>query len=278
MFNAYRLAEPLGYWNAFGLHGGDRRSMLGRRLRRARAQRPGRLFVARRRAARPRRRAVLAFSRGSWLRSVLRSGRGGRRSTRGAYAALVVSSSSPRRRRVGVAYRVASGGVHDRATSPAAAAAREGPSARLAARGARRSCRRCSVGSRIASAAPFPRRRAFGAAHAVALAGGGRGCGRAARSLAGGGAERVLAELRDGSRPAPRSGLDLNDRLFSISGNGGARRSRSPGTAAVRRPVVGTGAGTFEILWYERRPSTSSWCATRTRCTSRRSASSGSSA
>ena len=49
-------------------------------------------------------------------------------------------------------------------------------------------------------------------------------------------------------------GSDLNDRLFSISGNGRAEQLRVAWDASWDRPVLGNGSGTFEYLWYERRP------------------------
>jgi hypothetical protein len=47
---------------------------------------------------------------------------------------------------------------------------------------------------------------------------------------------------------------DLNDRLFSIAGNGRSDQLRVSWDAAREARVAGNGAGTFEYLWYERRP------------------------
>src|SRR5262249_2267838 len=48
--------------------------------------------------------------------------------------------------------------------------------------------------------------------------------------------------------------VDLNDRLFSVSGNGRSEQLRVAWHAGRERPVLGYGSGTFEYLWYERRP------------------------
>ncbi len=51
------------------------------------------------------------------------------------------------------------------------------------------------------------------------------------------------------------SGPGLNDRLFSASGGGRAESIRVAWDSAVSRiPSSEPGAGTFEIVWYERRP------------------------
>ena len=52
----------------------------------------------------------------------------------------------------------------------------------------------------------------------------------------------------------PVGGVDLNDRLFSVSGNGRSEQLRVAWDAGREHPFVGQGSGTFEYLWYERRP------------------------
>ncbi len=47
---------------------------------------------------------------------------------------------------------------------------------------------------------------------------------------------------------------DLNERLFSVSGNGRSELFRIAWDAGRERPLVGYGSGSFEYLWYERRP------------------------
>lgn len=73
--------------------------------------------------------------------------------------------------------------------------------------------------------------------------------------VASGGPRRAASELRARFDAAPVTGVDLNARLFSASGNG---RGESIGVAwdAFReRPALGYGAGSYEYLWYERRES-----------------------
>jgi O-antigen ligase/polysaccharide polymerase Wzy-like membrane protein len=50
-------------------------------------------------------------------------------------------------------------------------------------------------------------------------------------------------------------GAVLNDRLFSVAGNGRSETISVAWDMAARHPVVGTGAGTFEYVWYRERPS-----------------------
>jgi hypothetical protein len=71
-----------------------------------------------------------------------------------------------------------------------------------------------------------------------------------------GGPGAALAELRDRfDAPVGAYGPDLNSRLFSLSGNGRSQSIEVAWHAARERPWVGHGAGSFEYLWYERRPS-----------------------
>jgi hypothetical protein len=66
---------------------------------------------------------------------------------------------------------------------------------------------------------------------------------------------RALDALRDRFDAEPAVGnVDLNERLFSISGNGRSEQLRVAWAAGRERPIVGNGSGTFEYLWYERRP------------------------
>ena len=71
--------------------------------------------------------------------------------------------------------------------------------------------------------------------------------------VAAGGPSRGFSELKERFEADPVTGVDLNTRLFSVSGNG---RSESIGVAweaAQERAVVGHGSGSYEFLWYERR-------------------------
>ena len=85
---------------------------------------------------------------------------------------------------------------------------------------------------------------------AVAVLGGGRGRGLVARVARCGG--RRSSRTRFNAEPV--GGVDLNERLFSVSGNGRSEQLRVAWDAGRERPFVGNGAGTFEYLWYERRP------------------------
>jgi hypothetical protein len=71
-----------------------------------------------------------------------------------------------------------------------------------------------------------------------------------------GGPRQALSELRDRfDAPAGAYGPNLNARLFSLSGNGRSESIEVAWDAARERPWTGHGAGSFEYLWYERRPS-----------------------
>jgi hypothetical protein len=51
-----------------------------------------------------------------------------------------------------------------------------------------------------------------------------------------------------------RTSVDLNQRLFSVSGSGRAEQLRVAWNAGRDHPLVGNGSGSFEYLWYEHRP------------------------
>jgi hypothetical protein len=54
--------------------------------------------------------------------------------------------------------------------------------------------------------------------------------------------------------PAPQVEGDLNERLFSLSGNGRPELWRVAAATAASSPVIGTGAGSFELAWLSERP------------------------
>ncbi len=68
-----------------------------------------------------------------------------------------------------------------------------------------------------------------------------------------GGPMRVVSELEARFESEPVGEVDLNDRLFSFSGNGRADQLRVAWEAANERWLVGQGSGTFEYLWYQNR-------------------------
>ena len=72
-------------------------------------------------------------------------------------------------------------------------------------------------------------------------------------------------------RRACRRHVDLNTRLFSISGNGRSEQIRVAMDAGREHPLAGNGAGTFEYLLVRAATRPCSSCATRTRSTWRRS-------
>jgi O-Antigen ligase len=243
-----RLAEPLGYWNALGLL-----ATLG-------------LIAAVGFAAHARRLApslvaavavpVLAttlyftFSRGGWAALVV-----------GFTVAVVVD---PRRLRllwvtfvvvvpavVCVAYASRLDALTTEDAIPAAAA-REGHrlaavvavaavASALAAIAARAVARRLGVSRRS--------RRVFDVAlSCLAIA------TVAVALVVVGGPAAALDKLEQRFNADPVVGVDLNDRLFSVSGNGRSEQLRVAWDAGRERPFIGQGSGTFEYLWYERRP------------------------
>jgi tetratricopeptide (TPR) repeat protein len=74
--------------------------------------------------------------------------------------------------------------------------------------------------------------------------------------LAGGPGE-ALAEIEERFETTEEDieGGDLNERLFTVAGNGRAESIGLAWDAGRERPVLGHGAGSYEYLWYEERPS-----------------------
>ncbi|MGH3132745.1 MAG: O-antigen ligase family protein, partial [Gaiellaceae bacterium] len=71
-----------------------------------------------------------------------------------------------------------------------------------------------------------------------------------------GGPRDALAGLKDRfDTPTVPGGQNLNERLFSVSGNGRQESFGVAWDAARDRPVLGHGAGSYEYLWYQQRPS-----------------------
>jgi O-antigen ligase len=249
-FNAYRLAEPLGYWNSFGLL-----AALGLILAVgvvAHARRAPAVVAAA--ATVPLLCVALyfTFSRGSWIAL--------------GFGLLATVMLDPRRLRliwsmlllapapivgVAVASRQEALTTED---STVSAAAHEG--SRLAwllaglvvlsaALGwlAHRVAQRVEVGPRARRTVDLA--LALGAAAAVALA-----------LVAAGGPRTAVDELRERFEADPTAaGADLNERLFSVSGNGRAETIGVAWDVGREHPVAGAGSGTFEYSWYERRPS-----------------------
>jgi O-antigen ligase len=250
MFNAYRLAEPLGYWNAFGMVAAIAVVLSVGVIVHARSAIAAALVGA----ALPVLVMALyfAFSRGSWLALFF------------GLAAMV--ALDPRRITIlwtlivtapAAAFAVAVASRQDALTttgSTAAEAARAGhrlawllvmlvPASALLAVFAHGVTRHVTVPP------------AFRRGVAALLAAGAAGVVVVALAAAGGPLSAV-SEIRERFVAYPAGGSSLNDRLFTFSGLGRAETIRVAWDSGVDHPVVGTGAGTFEILWYEGRPST----------------------
>ncbi len=249
-FNAYRLAEPLGYWNAFALL-----SAIGAILAVGVVSHARRAWLA---ACAGGVVPILviagyfAFSRGSW----------------GALIAGLAATIALDPRRVSfiwslvavapatiVAVAVAS--RQEALTTqgaPLVRATREGHwlawllvalvlcSAALAL-AAHLIARRVPVTARV--------RRGVAAALAAGVA-----AVAVVAVMTAGGPRGAFDELRNRFEAPLAGGETLNDRLLSLSGNGRQETIRVAWDAGSEHPIAGTGAGTFEILWYERRPST----------------------
>jgi O-antigen ligase len=244
----YRLAEPLGYWNALGLL-----ATLG-------------LIVVLGFAAHARRvlPTVVAAAATPVLATTLYF-----TFSRGAWAALIVGfvfavCVDPRRLRllwvtlvvaapavVCVAYASRLDALTTEDALPAAAA-REGHrlaavvgvaavASALAAVAARTVSRRLGASRRS--------RRAFDLALvgvAVAIVAG--------TVVAVGGPRAAFDNVDRRFNADAVTVVDLNDRLFSVSGNGRSEQLRVAWEAGRERPFLGHGSGTFEYLWYEHRP------------------------
>ncbi len=247
-FATYRLAQPLGYWNALGLL-----ATLG-------------IVVTL---------GFVAHSRRSWTALVAAAMLPVLATTlyftfsRGAVGALGIGLLAtvildPRRLRylwtgcivaIPVVVCVAYGSRQDALTtegSRAADAAREGHrmaavvvvatiGATLAAWVARLVARRVVVSRRSARVADV----ALACAGVVAVV---------AALVAIGGPAKGLSEVKSRFSAEPVVAPQLNDRLISISGNGRTSSFRVAWHAARAHPLVGNGSGTFEYVWYRHRP------------------------
>lgn len=243
-FNEYRLAEPLGYWNALGLL-----ATMGLIVAVgfvAHARRMSMAMVAA--GATP----VLAltlyftFSRGGWAALVI-----------GLVAAVAVD---PRRLRlfwtaivlaVPSAACVAYASQQQALTTKgalAAEAAREGHRVAVVLGAVALASALAGFGARVIGEKLKASRRvrrgfdvALVAAAMVGLV--------TVLSAVGG-----LSGIQSRFNAAPATAVDLNDRLFNVSGNGRSELFRVGWNAGRDRPVVGQGSGSFEYIWYERRP------------------------
>jgi O-antigen ligase len=248
--NAYRLAEPLGYWNAFGLVAAI--AVLFAIGAVAHGRRTTTAVVAGAVVPVLVMALYFAFSRGSWLALFF------------GFAATIVLDprrvtilwtllvvAAPSAAGVAIASRqdALTGG-----NATAAAVMTEGhrlawllvvlvPCSAVLAWIAHRVARRVSVGPRV--------QRGVAAVLATVVLG-----GAAVAVLVAGGPTSALNGFRDRYEAPAQSGSNLNDRLFQFSGTGRGEMITVAWDFGASHPVAGTGAGTFEILWYEHRPST----------------------
>jgi hypothetical protein len=249
---AYRLSEPIGYWNSLGLL-----AAIGILLALGFVAHARRLpVVAVAGAALPVLFATLyfTFSRGAWFALAL--------------GAIALVALDPRRLRVvfmllavlpASALAVAVGSRQDALTTEGAQRAEavsQGHRYALVVTAlALGACVLALAGHWVGSrlAAPGWAARALDAGLVALLV-----AGFVAGVVLAGGPRDALADIkRRFDAPLAATGANLNERLFDISGNG---RSESIGVAwdaGSERPIVGHGAGSYEYLWYERRPSAS---------------------
>jgi O-antigen ligase len=245
---SYRLAEPLGYWNALGLLSAMGLIVMLGLVAHAR------LLVAS---------AVAAFTLPVLATTLYFT------FSRGAWAALAIGllgtvAFDPRRLRLAwcglavalpAALCVVYASQQDALTTedaPAAAAAREGHRVALLVGAAAIVSALLALGARLVAERALASRRArrtfdlglAAVAVTAALAG----------LIAVGGPRKGLDDLERRFSAAPVTEVDLNQRLFSISGNGRSELFRVAWEAADDRPLAGAGAGIFEYLWYEQRP------------------------
>jgi O-antigen ligase len=247
-FNTYRLAEPLGYWNATGLL-----ATLGVLLAlgvAAHARRTAWALPAA--AALPVLVSTLyfTFSRGAWAALIV-----------GFVTAVIID---PRRVRllwmtlvagVPLVACIAYGSRLDALTTSGAldsAAAEQGHRmAGVVGAAMLASLAAVALGRVVARrVVPSPTLR-----RVIDLGLVGLGVATIAIGLAAAGGPRAAAsELEDRFNADPTGGVDLNERLFSVSGNGRSQQLRVAWDAGREQPLVGHGSGTFEYLWYEHRP------------------------
>ena len=251
-FNAYRLAEPLGYWNAFALL-----SAIGAILALgvvAHARRAWHAVAAG--AVVPILVTALyfAFSRGSW----------------GALFVGLAATVALDPRRISFIWSllalapatVVAVAVASRQEALTTENAEDALLARATQEGHQVAWVLAALvvcSAAMAWAAHLIARRVRATARvrrgvAVVLAVGAAATGIAV-VMAAGGPLSAFDELRDRFEAPVAGGETLNDRLFSVSGNGRQETIRVAWDTGSERPLAGTGAGTFEIVWYERRPS-----------------------
>lgn len=248
-FAEYRLSEPVGYWNGLGLlatltlllglgiaaRGG---SAVARCLAAA-ALAPGSLAL------------YFTFSRGGWIAlgvglAVVLALDLRRLATLAWLAALAVLP----------AVLVAVASQQDALTtadSPLSAASREGHRLALLLVGltlvqAGVAAAAISLESRLRLSGAVRSRLELVLAGAAVVA-------VIATVIGLGGPGRLTERARDAFAAPPVTARELNERLLNLSGTGRASVWDAAWDLARANPVVGAGAGTFELAWFRERPS-----------------------
>jgi len=245
----YRLAEPIGYWNALGLLAAMGVLLCLGFVAHARQLR----FAALAAGSLPVLAATLyfTFSRGAWAALAV-----------GVVAMLVLDRRRLRLTWIAIAIGPASvvcvavASRQDALTTEDALVAdaiAEGERLALVIAGLMVASGALAVAARwISQRLPAPRWAAYAldAAYAgVALV------AIVTAVVLAGGPRDALAQVEERfDAPLAVETGNLNERLFSVSGNGRATSIEVAWHAGRERPLLGHGAGSYEYLWYERRP------------------------
>jgi hypothetical protein len=244
----YRLAEPIGYWNSLGLLAamgillGLGAVAHGRRLP----------FVALVGASLPVLAATLyfTFSRGAWAAlavGIVALVALDARRLRLMWSMLIVTPVS--------AVSVAVASQYEALTTEDAARAdalAEGHRFAAVLGGLLIASAVLALAARLVAArlpAPLWARRAVDAGFAAVVV-----LAVVVGLVLAGGPRDGLAEIEERfDAPPAAHGANLNERLFSASGNGRAESIGVAWDAGRERPIIGHGAGSYEYLWYEER-------------------------
>lgn len=240
----YRLATPIGYWNALGLLSAVALlialalvSSVESRWRAALAAVPAPVLAAV---------VYFTFSRGSWIALGI-----------GLAVTLAVARSRVRLT-IGAVALAAPSALAVLLASRSEALARQGAALTSAAEDGRRLALvilvlvvvAAALGAVVVRAPLFARaERGYGIALVVAAA--------AALAVvavrAGGPIDAVERAWDSFAAPPPKTQVDLRKRLFSFSGNGRVTLWRAAIDEFRANPIVGGGAGSFEQYWLQNR-------------------------
>ena len=251
---SYRLSEPIGYWNAFGLVAAMG-IILGLGVAAHARSLPYRVLAG---TALPVLAAALffTFSRGAWAAFAVGIGAAvaiDPRRIRLLWTMLVAAPVSVLA--VVLASRQDALTTEDAPIAPALALEQGERLAVWLAGLAVLSGVLLGLGSLVARRVrpAATTRRAVHAALVVVLV-----VGVAAGVVSRGGPGEALSELRERFEAPLTTHTPgaLNERLFNLSGTGRAEQLRVAWDMAAERPVLGNGAGTYEYFWYRDRTTT----------------------